>query len=291
MPPLNFTRLQLLGFVGTYVGVVGAAYIYVRRRDPPQSKEAEGGGTGSAETFDQLADSYDSRLGWDEAVMGLKLLRWWVIRQAKGDVLEISAGTGRNVPYYNAGAISSLTFTDKSKYMLWHAKQKYDAQLRLKAEKAGVPVSFALSDAEHLCGSSQLAAEASGAVDGPGFGKEGHTFPAHSFDTVIDTFGLCSHEDPAAALQEAARACRPGGQIYLLEHGRASYDWLNKILDESAAGHHYRWGCWWNRDITELVSKAGLEIVSMQRWHFGTTYQIVARPAATAADGQDNTQA
>lgn len=21
-------------------------------------------------------------------------------------------------------------------------------------------------------------------------------FPAHSFDTVVDTFGLCSHEDP-----------------------------------------------------------------------------------------------
>lgn len=119
----------------------------------------------------------------------------------QGDVLEISAGTGRNVPYYNAGAISSLTFTDKSKYMLWHAKQKYDAQLRSKAEKAGVPVSFALSDAEHLCSSSQPAAENEDVSNGPGFGEEGHTFPAHCFDTVIDTFGLCSHEDPAAALQ------------------------------------------------------------------------------------------
>lgn len=83
MPALKFTRAQLLGLVGTYVGVCGAAYIYVRRRDPPESKDAERGAATAGETFDQLADSYDSRLGWDEAVMGLKLLRWWVIRQAK----------------------------------------------------------------------------------------------------------------------------------------------------------------------------------------------------------------
>ena len=94
--------------------------------------------------------------------------------------------------------------------MLWHAKQKYDVQLRSKAEKAGVPVSFALSDAEHLCNSSQPAEGVSEPDPGhnrSGFGSEGQTFPAQSFDTIIDTFGLCSHADPEAALQVA--------QIYL----------------------------------------------------------------------------
>ncbi len=36
---------------------------------------------------------------------------------------------------------------------------------------------------------------------------------------------------------------------------------------------------WWG--VSELLfegPQAGLEIISMQRWHFGTTYQIVARP-------------
>ncbi len=79
---MKFTRTQVLGLFGTYVGVVGAAYIYVRRREPPK-QDTDGKTTAASETFDQLADSYDSRLGWDEAVMGLKLLRWWVIRQAK----------------------------------------------------------------------------------------------------------------------------------------------------------------------------------------------------------------
>ena len=60
-------------------------------------------------------------------------------------------------------------------------------------------------------------------------------FPAHSFDTVIDAFGLCSHEDPVQVLREASRVCKPGGQILLLEHGKAHtgwlYDWLNRNLD------------------------------------------------------------
>ena len=36
----------------------------------------------------------------------------------QGDVLEVSAGTGRNLPYYRINQLSSLTLTDTSKYML-----------------------------------------------------------------------------------------------------------------------------------------------------------------------------
>lgn len=107
-------------------------------------------------------------------------------------------------------------------------------------------------------------------------------FPTASFDTVVDAFGLCSHDDPvqvrlpalctpspflpflpnamppnlrAQVLREAARVCKPGGKILLLEHGRGHYDWLNSRLDSSAAGHHQKWGCWWNRDIEEIIEK------------------------------------
>lgn len=47
----------------------------------------------------------------------------------------------------------------------------------------------------------------------------------------VDTFGLCSFEDPAVALKEMQRCCRPGGKVLLLEHGRSSWGWLNTILD------------------------------------------------------------
>lgn len=73
---------------------------------------------------------------------------------------------------------------------------------------------------------------------------------------------------------------RPGGRLLLLEHGKASYDWLNEKLDAGAQKHHRTWGCWWNRDILGIVEAAGLEIESVSRWHFGTSYLIVARPAS-----------
>ena len=80
-------------------------------------------------------------------------------------------------------------------------------------------------------------------------------------------------------LQEASRACKKDGRILLLEHGRSSYSWLNRILDDGAARHCRRWACNWNLDITEIVQQAGLHIVHSSRWHFGTTYVVIAEPA------------
>lgn len=45
----------------------------------------------------------------------------------QGDVLEISAGTGRNMPYYNFDRVNNITFTDLSPGML---KQVGHAQAR-----------------------------------------------------------------------------------------------------------------------------------------------------------------
>lgn len=120
-------------------------------------------------------------------------------------------------------------------------------------------------------------------------------FESDSFDAVVDTFGLCSFEDPVAALREMSRVCRrkkkknagsgdaPGsGKIYLLEHGRSDWDWVSNILDKHADPHAKRWGCYWNRDILAIVREAGLEIESVARYHLGTTYVIVAAPPSEA---------
>ena len=102
-------------------------------------------------------------------------------------------------------------------------------------------------------------------------------FPAGSFDAVVDTFGLCSFEDPVVVLREMSRVCKEDGRLLLLEHGRGSYGWINDILDSNAARHAHSWGCIWNKDIEELVRQE-LEVVSISRWHFGTTYIIEAKP-------------
>lgn len=111
-------------------------------------------------------------------------------------------------------------------------------------------------------------------------------FPDHSFDTVVDTFGLCSYENPVGVLQELKRVCRPDGRILLIEHGRGAYEWINNVLDGGASRHAHNWGCIWNRDILKIVVAAGFEIVDVSRFHFGTTYLIEAKPISTASNTQ-----
>uniref|UniRef100_A0A7S0UQY9 Methyltransferase type 11 domain-containing protein n=1 Tax=Polytomella parva TaxID=51329 RepID=A0A7S0UQY9_9CHLO len=103
-------------------------------------------------------------------------------------------------------------------------------------------------------------------------------FKPQSFDTVVDAFGLCSHEDPVKVLRQMASVLRPGGKILLLEHGKSTSSWLNGWLNGGAEDHHDKWGCFWNRDIEKIVEKAGLDVVQATRWHFGTSYFMICEP-------------
>lgn len=113
------------------------------------------------------------------------------------------------------------------------------------------------------------------------------TLPApRYFDTILQNFAICSVADPHKLLANMARVLRPGsGRIYLLEHGRGRYDWINGLLDKFAPSHFDRYGCWWNRDIEEAVRRAerevpGLEVVRIERplWtQGGTMYWVELR--------------
>lgn len=77
--------------------------------------------------------------------------------------------------------------------------------------------------------------------------------------------------------EEFAELLKPGGRIILLEHGRGSYDTINKILDDRAEKRLKTWGCRWNLDIGEILDDSGLDVVEERRTHFGTTWCIVAK--------------
>ncbi|RYY75235.1 methyltransferase domain-containing protein [archaeon] len=94
----------------------------------------------------------------------------------------------------------------------------------------------------------------------------------------MDSFGLCSYDDPIQVLKELNRVVKRDGHIILLEHGRGLYGWINTILDRNAYTHAHHWGCVYNLDMEDIVRKSGLEMVSVSRWHFGTTYIIRAKP-------------
>ena len=77
-------------------------------------------------------------------------------------------------------------------------------------------------------------------------------------------------------LKQATLLLKPGGKLLLLEHGQGSYRWLNSYMDKRAERHHKTYGCWYNRDILGIVKDAGLQVDSVSRSHFGTSYLIVA---------------
>ena len=88
-------RVALAG-LGLYGTVAATTYGYFTSRqakpDLPEDGSQQGsrGGPGcpcestfGGNTFDRVAATYDRQIGWDETLMGIGLLRWWAIRQAK----------------------------------------------------------------------------------------------------------------------------------------------------------------------------------------------------------------
>ena len=120
----------------------------------------------------------------------------------QGDVLEVSAGTGRNVSYYQPQHATTVVMTDTSRDMLWHAAQKHEKQSpQLQAK-------FCLADAQNLLSepSSGIPHQDVSDIEGSQSAAQQklQTFRPAQFDTVVDTFGLCSHANPKAALQVSA---------------------------------------------------------------------------------------
>ena len=204
------------------------------------------------QTFQRIASAYDDDISKDEFVMGINLLRRSLLYfHAKGDVLEVGAGTGRNISYYpNSNTVQKIIMTDTSNRMLEQAQKKLsymrkDSRFELK-----------VADASNLS-----------------------MYPDNSFDTVVDTFGLCSFDNPKQVLLELQRVCKPDGKILLLEHGTTKeYKGLAEYLDKYAERHAKNWGCVWNREIEKIVNDSGLTIETKSTWHFGTTYYLVCKP-------------
>lgn len=209
---------------------------------------------------------------------------------ARGDVLEVSCGTGRNLEYYEFGerravdersgrgvvrGCRSVLFVDLSEAMVEVARRKFE---RLYGGSGEVMrrVGFWAGDAGDI--------RPGGGVGGGG-GQPATTATTTAakpskpyFDTIVQTMGICSMADPVATLRHLGSITEPvNGRILLLEHGRSYYDWVNRILDNLAPAHADRHGCWWNRDIGEIVRQSGLEVVEEKRWHLGTTWRYVLR--------------
>ncbi|KAI8620676.1 S-adenosyl-L-methionine-dependent methyltransferase, partial [Chytriomyces sp. MP71] len=221
--------------------------------------------------YSGLATTYDQDVGTDEWLMGLQRRRRKAVELCEGAVLETAAGTGRNLALFaDNKAVSSLTLTDASAPMLQVA---FSVAKELVAKNALPPLSFSVLDLDN---DAALTASSSSNMSKP---------KLNAYDSVIDTFGLCSVADPSKALANMRDMLKPGGKLILLEHGRTQSpiwgNWINAALDKTAQMHADKWGCWWNRDLESFVRGVpGLEIECVTRYHFGTTIEVIARRCA-----------
>ncbi len=197
------------------------------------------------QVWDRMAPEYDRQMAFlERAWFGGG--REWLGSRAAGRVLEVAIGTGRNLPYYPAGA--HITGIEISPAMLDIARQR--------AARLGIQADLREGDAEALA------------------------FAGNDFDTVVCALSLCGIPDPARAIGEMARVLRPGGTLLLLDHVGSTWppiyaaQWLLERVTIRVAGEHF------TRRQRPLVEAAGLQIVESQRLKAGSVERIRAvKPA------------
>ena len=192
--------------------------------------------------WQDYAPKYDRHIGFFDRHL-FAGGRSWVCSQARGEVLEIGIGTGRNIPFYPEEV--RLTGIDLSPATLEIA--------RARAGRLGREVELREADAQDL------------------------ELEGGRFDTVVSTLTLCSIPRYREAIAEVHRVLRPGGRFLLLEHVRstnpvvrAGQRLLNPLTVRFQADHLLR-------DPLGHLRAAGFDILRVERLKAGIVERVAAR--------------
>jgi ubiquinone/menaquinone biosynthesis C-methylase UbiE len=195
--------------------------------------------------FDKQAPKYDRSMARFERLL-FSGNREWACSQAEGDVLEIAAGTARNLEYYPEGV--RLTGIELSPEMTELGRKR--------AQELGREIDLRVGDAERL------------------------DFADESFDTVVCTYGLCTIPDDAAAIREAKRVLRPGGRLLLAEHVRSPNPVVRAIQRLIDPLLHRFGGDHLLREPLEHLDAEGLRVEQLRRSKAGFVELVSARKPA-----------
>lgn len=173
----------------------------------------------------------------------LRAPRIRALSPARGRVLEIGFGTGRNLPYYPP-CVQRIEAIDPDLDL--------DRLSMPRIARAAIAVDFHHLNAEHL------------------------PFEEEQFDTVVSTFTLCSIPDVEHALAEIHRILKPGGQFLFLEHGRSPDASVARWQDRlNSAWMPIAGGCHLNRPVRTMVDGAGLQFETVQSYYLQRTPRFV----------------
>jgi len=151
-----------------------------------------------------------------------------VVAGARGRVLELGIGSGRNLPFYG-DTVDDIIGIDPSREMLALAQPTLSA--------FATKVTLLAQSAESL------------------------PLQDRSIDTVVVTWSLCSMPDPGAALREARRVLKPEGELRFVEHGLAPDPSVRKWQHRLTPVWSYcAGGCHLDRKMDNLIRAAGFEI-------------------------------
>ena len=191
--------------------------------------------------WDKAAPGYDKQIALFERIW-FGDGREWIGARARGRVLEVAIGTGRNLAHYGEG--TAVSGVELSPEML--------ALARAHADELGVDADLREGDAADL------------------------PFDDAGFDTVVCALALCSIPDPASAIAEMRRVLVPGGTLLLLDHVGSTFaplyaaQWLFEQLSRRSAGEYF------TRRQLPLVERAGFDVVETERLKVGTIERVRA---------------
>jgi ubiquinone/menaquinone biosynthesis C-methylase UbiE len=189
---------------------------------------------------EQIPWLYDAVCAVFEAA-GLSRWRRWLVAGARGRVLDLGCGTGRNLPLLPAD--TRTVGLEPS----WAALQR--------ARRRAPRVPLVVGRAEAL------------------------PFREAAFDTVVSSLAFCSVRDPRRGLLEVRRVLRQDGELRMLEHVRSTRAWKARLQDLlQPAWTGFTGGCHPNRDTERAVEAGGFQIEVEGRQAKGDMRRFVARP-------------
>lgn len=161
-----------------------------------------------------------------------------IIPLAEGNILEIGAGTGLNLPFYDGTKVIKLTAIEPSE----------DTWKKCEVDLKNLPFEFEfiLASAEELPFENEL------------------------FDSVVVTYALCTIPNVEKALSEMKRVLKPSGKILFSEHGIAPEKRVRFIQNKlNPIWKQLSGGCNLNRNIPLLIQNSGFKMKTVEEMHIG----------------------